>query len=120
LGVERLIIALEKAGNKVQEQIRSKIVYLANLDASCDFVSSCVKLAMKLRERGIRVEMNYAQTSLGTHIKKANQLGVRHLLILGPDEISKKIVTIKDLDERKQTEVNLAEITTYLAGVMGL
>jgi len=117
IGVERLLIALEKTSS-LAEQIRNQTVYLAPLDASCEFLSHYYEKATMLREQGIRIETTPAQTSLSSHLKKANQMGLRFVLILGPDEIKKGVFAVKDLKERKQTEIKAGEIVSYMMGVM--
>lgn len=116
LGVERLLTALEKTNSAFAGAFRDHKIYVAPLAASCEVLKLCAEASLALREEGFRVETTPHETSLSRHLKKANQLGLRFVAMLGPDEIQKGKWTVKDLDQKKQTEVALQELAAYLRG----
>ena len=58
------------------------------------------------------------ETSLSKHLKKANQQKLRFVLILGSEEIKKGKWTVKDLEQKRQEEVEDAEVVGYLEKLM--
>jgi histidyl-tRNA synthetase len=98
IGMERLLAALEVQNPKVFDVIKSCKVYLAYIEETPKALKAFEKCKLDLRKHGIRVETLPRVTSLSTHLKKANKLGIRFVLIFGA-EISEGMVLIKDLDE---------------------
>jgi histidyl-tRNA synthetase len=120
LGVERLLSALEKQEKPLLGEIDRHKVYLAPLDSNSELLDRGYGIALELRKRGIHVETTPGETSLSSHLKKANQKSVRFVLILGPDEIKKGKCAVKDLEEKKQTEIEMDKMAGYMQEVMGL
>ena len=118
IGMERLLTALEKSGQNFSRKIAGRKVYLAPLDSGCKILGRCQEKALELRQRGIRIETTAGETSLSKHLKKANQMGIRFVLVLGPDEIAKGKWAVKDMDEKKQSEVEDEKLAAYLEGVI--
>ena len=73
-----------------------------------------------MREKGLRVETTPGEFSLSKHLKKANQLGVGWVMIAGPDEVKKGRVALKNMNEKTQTEIEAAKLTSYLQGVISI
>lgn len=113
IGLERLLTALEASGNLSQQMDRRK-VYVAPLDAGCEVISFCHEKALELREKGLRIESTPGEFSLSKHLKKANNLGVGWVLIVGPDEIKKNRLTLKNMNEKTQTEIETERLIPYL------
>ena len=110
IGFERLLAVLEKNGRKIESQK----IYVAPLDSHCEVLSLCQKTSLELRERGIRVETLKGETSLSKHLKKANQLGLRYVLILGSAEFEKGKWTLKDMEAKTQREIGIEEVVSTL------
>lgn len=114
LGVERLIAALESQDASFAEKIAGRRVYLAPLEPGCKAAGIAHETALRLREKGFRIETLKGETSLSKHLKKADRLGIRFVLILGADEIAKGEWTVKDMKEKKQLSMNCEALTHYL------
>jgi len=120
LGVERLLLALEQEKEPLSQKVLNQRVYVAPLDASCEVLGRCQEQALELRKSGFRIETIKGETSLSRHLKKANQLGVRFVMILGPDEIQKGKVALKDMKAKTQEEVEMGQLASYLEKVLGV
>ena len=118
--MERLLTAIEAQDPKAFEALRLRKVYLAPLEDRAEILNLCRDKAVLLREAGARPEMSHGVFSLSQHLKKANQLGLRFMVIVGPDELAKKIVVVKDLEKREQVEVSVEQIMSHLKKVMNL
>ncbi len=120
IGIERLLIAIEAGDPKAFNALKLKKIYFAPLEESPEILRLCREKAILLREAGLRVEMSHGVFSLSQHLKKANQLGLRFMVIVGPDELRKKVVMIKDLEKREQVEVDSERIVSHLKKMMNL
>jgi len=120
IGMERLLTAIEAQDPKAFEVLRSRKVYFAPLEDRVEILRLCREKAVLLREAGPRPETTHGVFSLSQHLKKANQLGLRFMVILGPDELAKKVAVVKDLEKREQTEVDIEQIVAHLKKVMNL
>ncbi len=105
IGMERLLVALEKTTPSLSDRIRSRRVYMASLEDTQKIRVHAYEKALYLRKRDIRVETILGETSLSKHLKKANQLGIRFVLILGSTEFEKGRWTLKDMEKKTQEEV---------------
>ena len=113
IGMERLLTAVESQDPKAFEAMRSKKIYFAPLEDSVDVLRLCREKALLMREAGFRPETAHGVFSLSQHLKKANQLGLRFMVIVGPDELKKKVVVVKDLEKREQVEVGVEQILNH-------
>jgi histidyl-tRNA synthetase len=120
IGMERLLTAIEAQDPKAFEVLRTRKVYFAPLEDHPEILRLCRETAVLLREVGARPETAHGVFSLSQHLKKANQLGLRFMVIAGPDELMKKVVVVKDLEKREQEDVGIEQIVTHLKKVMNL
>lgn len=86
---------------------------LAVLPMDQAFEIEGLKLARTLRKEGHVVEMTYGG-NLGKRLKKANKMNARYALILGEEEISSHMVTLKDLDTSEQIQVPQDQLSMVL------
>lgn len=63
------------------------------------------KLAAELREAGLKVTCYPEAHKLPRQLKQADRMGMRCVVIAGPDEQAKGLVTLKDLTRRTQQTV---------------
>ena len=120
IGIERLLTAIEAQDPKAFDVLRSRKVYFAPLEDHVEILQLCREKAILLREAGIRPETGQGIFSLSQHLKKANQLGLRFMVIVGPDELKKKKMMVKDLEKREQEEVAIDGIVAHLKKAMNL
>ena len=108
LGVERLLLAaenrLEAAG-----QIKVFVVVLGEEAKKQGFA-----LVNRLRSENVSSDMDYEDRSLKGQMRRANDLGVKHVLIIGEDELKKNVVTLKDMASGEQEEVKTEDIVNRL------
>ena len=68
-------------------------------------VRASLKLANALRTQGVPTELYPDHTvKLDKQIKYADKKGIQFIIVLGPDEIAREIVTIKDLKTGQQDQ----------------
>ena len=69
-----------------------------------------LKLLLRLRESGIKSDMDFLSRSLKAQLKEANKFGAEYVLIIGPDELEKGIIKVKKMDESVETEFKFNDI----------
>lgn len=73
------------------------------------------EISQKLRANGIANELYLTPDKLDKQIKYADKKGIRYVIILGPDEIKKEEVTIKDLSTGRQSSIALNKINEFFS-----
>jgi histidyl-tRNA synthetase len=71
-------------------------------------------MAMDLRRAGLRVTVSDEARSLRSQLREADRLKAVSAVILGPDEVAKKVATVRDLSSGEQREVALDELVSEL------
>ena len=71
-------------------------------------------LAGDLRQAGMKVVVNPEVVKLQKQLKYADRIGVRYVIIAGPDERAAGQVTVKDLSSRSQETVDRAKIVEVM------
>ena len=84
LGIERLIMSLERAGY-VFPELPAVEVYVGMTDASLDVLTT--KLVTELRRAGISAEKDIVGRSVKAQMKYADKLGAHYALIVGQNEV---------------------------------
>ena len=72
-----------------------------------------LKICYDLRRSGFVVDMAF-RGNLSRRLKRANKLNARAALILGENEIAKKIITLRNLDDGRQVELALDDLQAFL------
>jgi len=72
-------------------------------------------LAARMREKGLKVVVYPEVTKLQKQLKYADRIGVRYVIIAGPDERAAGHITLKDLRERTQVTFPRGEVVEALA-----
>ncbi len=105
IGVERLISSI---GDSLKGEDESPDVYIVHQGK--DALAQAFKIAGGLRELGIKTACLYKQTSIKKQIANAGKSGAGVCVILGENEISRNIATVKDLSTGEQEECPLSKI----------
>lgn len=111
IGATRLFWQLREAG--LLGSTRSTVeVLVTQMDAM--HMRDYQELATELRNAGINTELMMESGKLAKQFKYADRAGIRFVLVLGPDEIAKGVVTVKDMHRQNQFEVSRAELVKTL------
>ena len=106
-GVERLMMLRETEAAAVSRPI--VMIALGREQFGAAF-----RLARRLRTSGHVVEFGFG-ASLGKQMKWANKINARLAVIVGSDELSREVATVRDMDAGAQEEVSLAMLEERLA-----
>ncbi len=104
MGDVMIRVVLEKYGLYPELKVQPADVMVTCFDAAS--LPDSYAIAMELREAGVNVSCYPEALKLDKQIKYANKIGIKALVIAGPDEIAAGKVTIKDLVNRTQQTVD--------------
>lgn len=104
IGIERLVDIL-KAQRAAAEPERTGVFLAAMGDKA---YSEALKIAAQLRKEAVPVDLDYEGKSLKAQMRRADKIGSRYVVFLGPDELAKKIVGVRDMVSGGQEDVPLA------------
>ena len=71
-------------------------------------------LMKKLRDRGLKVQMDIMGRNIKNQFKYANRIKARKTVVIGQDEIDNDSFAIKDMDTSEQVTVPMAHIIDEL------
>ena len=75
-------------------------------------------LLAEMRRAGFRCDRDYTGKSLRKQMQAADKLGVRFVVVIGDDDISKKTLSVKNLRDSTQQELawssDLGELKEHL------
>lgn len=97
LGVERLVLVLKAQGVAPH---RTPLAWIAALGTEAQ--DAAVTLARGLRAKGVPVQLGFDAKlkELKQEMEAAKKRGAKAVIIIGPDELAKRVVQVKDLGER--------------------
>jgi histidyl-tRNA synthetase len=107
-GIERLLLVMRRASCVM----RRDLVYLITLGEEAK--KQGLKLLNNLRTEGITCDTDYENKSLKGAMRKANDLNARFTLILGDDELEKKVATLKDMISGEQREIKQEDLVSNI------
>ena len=101
LGIERLILTMEEQGIKFPDEDKTDIFIGSFGENSKMFAQS---LAFRLRDMGVKCEIEHLDRSVKAQMKFANKIGAKNAVIIGDNEINEKKVKIKNMETGNETE----------------
>jgi histidyl-tRNA synthetase len=108
IGEDRLILSLQESGKGVVATGRD--VYIAWMGERAH--ATAIRAAKDLRKAGFSVELPPVEQKFGKALGQADKLGAKYALILGDNEVSEGLWTLKTLadgSQAKYTEPDLLE-----------
>ena len=111
LGVERILFLMAERGVELK-QASAADVLVTLFDASTTV--EAMRLAHRLREAGLRVDVYTDDDKLGKQFGYADERGIPFVAVLGPAEFDAGVVAIKQMRTGDQEKVALDEVAHYL------
>lgn len=111
IGATRLFYQLREAKLLGAAQSGVKVL-ITQMDEA--HLPTYLELATQLRNAGINTEVVMETSKLGKQFKYADRAKIRFVLVLGEDELAKKVVTVKDLWKGVQFEAPHTELIKTL------
>ena len=122
MGDVMITLLLEKYGKIPVTGEMSDTVLVTVFDDS--LIGDSVAVASALRTDGVKAQCYPESAKLSKQLKFADRMGIKVALVIGPDEASLGLVTVKDLSSRTQVTVKNSEVTVsvkqFLAKARGV
>ncbi len=78
---------------------------------SAEYLEKSIEVARQLRKAGISTELYLdPETKIDKQLKYADKKGIPYVIIIGPEEIKKKEVTVKEMKSGKQETLTLEKL----------
>ena len=97
IGVERVMMALN-----IQQNPPKVDYYIYPI--SREQYSLAVRISENLRRRGLSVVLDVGKPSLRSALEYASKIGVSKFIIVGPREVSKGVVRVRDMEKWSEVE----------------
>jgi histidyl-tRNA synthetase len=110
IGEDRLILSLQESGKVPAQQGRD--VYVAWMGEKAH--ATAVRAAKDLRKAGFSVELPPTEQKFGKALGHADKLGAKYALILGDNEVSEGLWTLKTLADGSQAKFTEQDLLEYL------
>jgi histidyl-tRNA synthetase len=112
LGIERIIEVMRE--EKMFDFPRTKIkVFVANVNE--EVKDDTIKVTQELRKNGIPCQSDLMNRGLGKQLEFADSLGIPYVIIIGPKELRKKVVKLRDMKKKIESEVKIEELKKKLS-----
>jgi histidyl-tRNA synthetase len=111
MGLERVLLAMpERPAEAPARCFIAPLGERATLEA--------LVIARDLRQAGIAALADSRGGSLKSLLRRADSLGARLCLVLGDTELDRGVVAVKDLAEKRQTDVARAELVAHVVAAL--
>jgi histidyl-tRNA synthetase len=110
IGEDRLILSLQESGKAPAPKGRD--VYIAWMGEKAR--ATAIRAAKHLRKAGFSVELPPVEQKFGKALGQADKLGARFALILGDNEVSEGLWTLKTLADGSQTKFTESDLLEHL------
>ncbi|HYL62109.1 MAG TPA: histidine--tRNA ligase [Candidatus Methylomirabilis sp.] len=110
IGEDRLILSLQESGKAPAPQGHD--VYIAWMGDKAH--ATAIRAAKDLRAAGFSVELPPIEQKFGKALGHADKLGARYALILGDNEVSEGLWTLKTLADGSQQKLTEPELLDFL------
>jgi histidyl-tRNA synthetase len=110
IGEDRLILSLQESGKGQTQQGRD--VYIAWMGERA--YAAAIHAAKDLRKAGFSVELPAVEQKFGKALSQADKLGAKYALILGDNEVSEALWTLKTLSTGEQAKFPEPELLQFL------
>jgi len=110
IGEDRLILSLQESGKGQTQQGRD--VYIAWMGERA--YAAAIRAAKDLRNAGFSVDLPPVEQKFGKALGQADKLGAKYALILGDNEVSEALWTLKTLATGEQQKLPEPELIDFL------
>ncbi len=111
-GFDRTIEAMEDLGLFPPESQTTKVLITI---FSLEYADKSMEITNSLRAKNINSEIYLdAKTKMEKQLKYADQKNIPYVIILGPKELEKNVVTLRNMKTREQKEVTLDQLPDAL------
>lgn len=114
IGLERVLLALDSQGllSDFKDSQDVFVIYVGEKTQLPAF-----DLVTKLREKGLKAQIDFSGRSIKSQLKLANRLNAKVVIIIGEDELNKGVVTFKNMQTGEQIELEVDDISKIISQI---
>jgi len=112
IGEDRLILSLLETGHSPLATRHSPLLYITWMGEKA--YTTAIRAAKNLRNAGFSVELPPVEQKFGKALGQADKLGARFALILGDNEVSEGLWTLKTLADGSQAKFTEPDLLEHL------
>ncbi len=116
-GFDRTLEAMEELNLFPEELANASAKVLVSVFEK-DLEQKSLEISSRLRSNNINTEMYLGEVKdknpLEKQLKYADSKGIPYVVILGPEEVEKNMITVKNLQERSQKQMTVDELISFL------
>ena len=112
IGFDRTILALESEKFKFPELKIDAYV----IPVSEDMKNKALEITEHLRDEKIKTDVDLLNRGIGKSMKYASSINAEKVIIIGPDEIDKNSVSVKDMKSGEQKLVKINDLAKVILG----
>ena len=112
VGMERLLITMEKQGLFAALDSRGPLVYV--IVQNQELGDHGLQIAFRLRKAGIMTEIDLASRSMKAQMREANRIRASYALFIGATEVETGLYALKNLVSSEQTTLSLEAVIEVL------
>ena len=111
LGLERLIMTLEKEGVNILEPIYNDL-FVVSMGEDTNLYA--FKIVNELRKLGLKCDFDHVKKSVKAQMKYANKINSRFTIVLGEDEINSKKAVLKRMSDGEKFDISLENLNDII------
>lgn len=120
-GLDRLLAAMEHLDLLQQIPRNTEVLVLRFTDPGAEPI--LLSLVCALRKVGVRTEIGYndapfSPDGMRQQLGYANEKGISYAVIMGPDEMTQGIVTLRNLLTREQSKLRVEEVVASISSAL--
>jgi len=106
IGFDRTIVALDQEKKSFPE---NRIDYYV-IPIDDTLIGKSLEITQKLRLKGYSSDIDLMRRGVGKALKYANSIDAKNSIIIGPEEIEKKCLTIKNMESGEQKTIKINDL----------
>ncbi|MFH0979450.1 MAG: histidine--tRNA ligase [Candidatus Roizmanbacteria bacterium] len=111
-GFDRLLEAMKQLNLLPSKTTSTKVLVTVFSD---DLLKKSVSVVNDLRNNKINADINFDNNlKLDKQLKYADKKGIPYVIIIGPEEVEKKVFKLKDMKKGEQKELNREDLIKFL------
>lgn len=96
------------------EKTKNSIADIFIVPVGEKMIKEAFRVASQLRDSGINTDIDLLDQSLIKNLKYVNELSIRYVLLIGEDEIRRRIVRLKNMETGEQIDIKREELVSEL------
>lgn len=109
IGFDRVLMAIKKQGGKIPTRGITAYVIPMGEEAK----EQAFRIATDLRQNHVSCDIALMDRNISKHMKYANAMNAKYVIIIGEDEIAKKEATVKNMESGEQIKVGVKNIVKH-------